>query len=89
MDRSPVDDLITSHNLTDIINSNVIHDEISDRTINNIIQRINLTMKIKGIKKIDVLLGGPPCQAVCFYGRLVQYVPQQTDLSLYTIRSSI
>ena len=63
------EDLIGKYNLNNLINSNVIREEISDRTIDDILQRIKLNMKIRRIKHIDVLMGGPPCQAYSLVGR--------------------
>jgi len=62
-------DLISKYNLNNTINNNVIREEISERTINRIIQRVRLSMKMRGIKNIDVLIGGPPCQAYSLVGR--------------------
>ena len=62
-------DLISKYNLENLINNNVICEEISERTIDDIIQRVKLSMKMRGIKNIDVLMGGPPCQAYSLVGR--------------------
>ena len=62
-------DLISKYNLGNLIDNNVIQQEISKRTINDIIQRVNLSMKMRSLKNIDVLIGGPPCQAYSLVGR--------------------
>jgi len=62
-------DLISKYNLDNLINNSVICEEISERTIDDIIQRVKLSMKMRGIKNIDVLMGGPPCQAYSLVGR--------------------
>ena len=49
----------------DIINS-VINAEISDSTIDSIFQQIK---KLAQNKKIDFIIGGPPCQAYSLLGR--------------------
>jgi DNA (cytosine-5)-methyltransferase 1 len=48
-----------------IINS-VINSEISDKTLLNIFEKIS--KQLKG-KKVDVIIGGPPCQAYSIVGR--------------------
>jgi DNA (cytosine-5)-methyltransferase 1 len=44
----------------------VINTEISDKTIPDIFSKINLQLKNK---KVDVIIGGPPCQAYSIVGR--------------------
>lgn len=62
-------DLILKYNLDNQISDNVICQKISERTIDDIIQRVKLSVKKRGIKNIDVLMGGPPCQAYSLVGR--------------------
>lgn len=51
----------------DLLNS-VINKEINDQTIENIFLEID---KIIKNKKIDIIIGGPPCQAYSLVGRAV------------------
>lgn len=44
----------------------VINKEINDNTINEIYEQID---NLKGDKKIDIIIGGPPCQAYSLIGR--------------------
>lgn len=47
----------------------VINAEISDKTYKKIFDKIDNIMKQDGIEEIDVLIGGPPCQAYSLVGR--------------------
>lgn len=47
----------------------VIDEEISDRTYKKIFEKIDKIMQQDGIGEIDVLIGGPPCQAYSLVGR--------------------
>lgn len=49
--------------------SEVINKEISADTYDSIADRISLNLKNKNINSIDVLIGGPPCQAYSHIGR--------------------
>ncbi|WP_419777808.1 DNA cytosine methyltransferase [Malaciobacter marinus] len=56
--------------LSNITNSeDVINEAISDKTFPKIIKTINKNLKLKNIKKVDVIIGGPPCQAYSVIGR--------------------
>lgn len=47
----------------------VINKEISEATINGIFETIDTSMLEKEIKRVDVVIGGPPCQAYSLVGR--------------------
>ena len=47
----------------------VINKEISETTIKGIFETIDTSMREKEIKHVDVIIGGPPCQAYSLVGR--------------------
>lgn len=47
----------------------IINETMSDETLPAIFKTIDGIMKIRGISKIDVIVGGPPCQAYSLVGR--------------------
>jgi len=51
------------------VSDSIINLEISDQTIKKIITLIKEKMKSSGYKKIDIIIGGPPCQAFSLAGR--------------------
>lgn len=51
------------------VTKTVINETLSDETIQSVFKIIDGIMKIRGIKKIDVVVGGPPCQAYSLVGR--------------------
>lgn len=51
------------------IKDTVICETMSDETLTAICKKIDNIMKIRGIKKVDVIVGGPPCQAYSLVGR--------------------
>jgi DNA (cytosine-5)-methyltransferase 1 len=52
--------------LPEQLKKSVIHSEISDKTIKSIFLQIDEQLKNK---KVDVIIGGPPCQAYSIVGR--------------------
>ncbi len=65
--------LMTRENLLKLIPEeelkSVINKEISEKTIKDIFQVIDTIKTEKGIDQIDVIIGGPPCQAYSLVGR--------------------
>lgn len=49
--------------------SSVINEEISDKTYKKIFEMIDRIMQRDRINEVDVLIGGPPCQAYSLVGR--------------------
>ncbi len=60
----------------------VINKEISEKTIKGIFETIDTIKSEKGIEKVDVIIGGPPCQAYSLVGRAQSrhmIVPMEED----------
>lgn len=60
----------------------VINKEMSESTINGIFQTIDTIIEEKEIEQVDVILGGPPCQAYSLVGRAQSshmLVPMEED----------
>lgn len=51
------------------ITESIINETMSDKTLPSIFRTIDIIMKKKNINKIDVIVGGPPCQAYSLVGR--------------------
>lgn len=47
----------------------IINIAISDNTFDSITKKVHNNMKIKKVKKVDLIIGGPPCQAYSVVGR--------------------
>jgi len=57
-------------NQTDVTNSNdVINTFIGDDTFDEITKKVRKNLKDKKIKNVDLIIGGPPCQAYSIVGR--------------------
>lgn len=55
--------------IPDSVTKTILRETMSDETLPSIFQTIDGIMKIKGISQIDVIVGGPPCQAYSLVGR--------------------
>ncbi|CDN31929.1 DNA-cytosine methyltransferase [Mucinivorans hirudinis] len=64
-----------SHGTADVLDS-VINIEISDKTIDSIFDRID---KLKQEDSVDIVIGGPPCQAYSVAGRARDPQSMETD----------
>ena len=51
------------------VQGTVICETMSENTLPSIFRTIDGILSIRGIKKIDVIIGGPPCQAYSLVGR--------------------
>ena len=54
---------------SDGISTGIINSEISAENEKAIIRRIEKRMENRNFKKVDVIIGGPPCQAYSIVGR--------------------
>lgn len=64
----------------------IINETMSDETLSSIFKTIDGIMKIRGIGTIDVIVGGPPCQAYSLVGRAQSShmkVPMENDSRNY------
>jgi DNA (cytosine-5)-methyltransferase 1 len=60
----------TKQQLYSFLDENIfINSELSDKTIDDVISKIKNNMVQQNIKKIDIFIGGPPCQAYSLVGR--------------------
>ena len=55
--------------IPDSVTNTVINETLSNETIPYVFDTIDVIMRTRGIEKIDVIVGGPPCQAYSLVGR--------------------
>lgn len=68
-DEISKDHLIKENNISPLRTSSIINRELSKRTEASIISSIKRKMNKSEVKKIDGVIGGPPCQAYSLVGR--------------------
>lgn len=56
----------------DLITDTVINQTMSKESMQKLFQQIDLLLERQGIGKVDLLVGGPPCQAYSLVGRAVK-----------------
>lgn len=61
--------LKTGKKFSDLNSSEIINSEISAENEGDIIRKIEKRMENCNLKKVDVIIGGPPCQAYSIVGR--------------------
>lgn len=64
----------------------VINSEISESTFESIFEKINKNLRLHGYKHIDVIVGGPPCQAYSLVGRARDPYGKERDPRNYLYR---
>ncbi len=57
----------------------IINETISDKTINNIFEKIDRFILNDNIFDVDLIIGGPPCQAYSLVGRAVKEDSMEND----------
>src|SRR5690554_2760864 len=70
----------------ELVNLQVIESELGDQGIDDIISRIKESMKYQNVSRINVLLGGPPCQPYSLIGRSRDSSRMQNDNRHYLYR---
>lgn len=55
--------------IPDSVTNTVINETLSNETVPYVFDTIDVIMRTRGIEKIDVIVGGPPCQAYSLVGR--------------------
>jgi len=73
-------------NIPDFELDTVINAEITDKNISQLFNQIRYNMERKKIKNIDVLAGGPPCQAYSIIGRARDPYRMKNDRRNYLYR---
>ena len=66
----------------DEVISTVINEELSDKTIKGVFEQIDSIMEKDGVEHVNVIVGGPPCQAYSLVGRAQSshmLVPMEDD----------
>jgi len=63
--------------------SSVINIEISDNTIRDIFRQINSCLKTQKKNSVDIIIGGPPCQAYSLIGRHQKDIEKDPRNKLY------
>lgn len=63
------EDFIETCKINGIVDSGVICKELSPISQDSIVKEINNRLYLQGLKEIDVIIGGPPCQPYSLIGR--------------------
>ncbi|TDL77384.1 DNA cytosine methyltransferase [Rhodococcus qingshengii] len=71
------------------LSSVVINREISEQTIDNIFEVIDNNMRLLNEKKVDIIIGGPPCQAYSLVGRARDPFGKENDPRNYLYKQYI
>lgn len=71
-----------------IINS-VIQEQMNDQTMDSIYARIDDAIKAEGISHVDLIIGGPPCQAYSQVGRSRKCMDNDHRNDLYKLYSQV
>lgn len=68
------------------ISEGVINAEINDQSLPSIVYTVKKRMKKKNIRSVDIIIGGPPCQAYSLVGRARDPYKMEKDPRNYLYR---